>query len=618
MIPSGESIEPADRLVPSDGTAVSANGLQPSELSSTLQGLSPRQQALLQDLLHRQDGTAVSTEVYPARFADDLRTLVEEGLVVPVSETEVFVLREVAFHPAGPGRRPDQLPGLLRSLPDDWLHRWQESYGVPTGFEGYLPLGEALLERGTPGPDFRNLIGNRLWLDPEDPPEGAVDSPGDLYEGDPEEAEGLKHWVLNGWLAPVTDSNQIVEYWLVTRSARSDGSPQVPRSWNREQEPAEDEWDQQAFTWSEQLKMLLVLSDSLPFRVTRQDFPNRLDLGEVKRLTEWSESHVQTMVNVLLERRLIRPGEERFFLTERAEQPDSMGFPLWIRPPLWRDELDESTAAHPADDFSFARHAASLLERLLDEEEPKSIDDELMEETGWETVWDLWAGQPPEMRPHPNHAPQLFRGLVETLVEAGWLDGGYAGERLVSVRVNDRTADVFGEPDESGKDDLPIILQPDGDLMVPLKAPLEWFRRINPFSLLVNVDHMIRYHLDRESLVQASNEGWDCRAFRSFLEEHTGDLPDPVGSLFKDLDRQAAEVDISEVHHLVEFDDEGTASKAYRALSNYEPRRVDGTILLLGKKTTEETIRRNLSRAGIRIQGTSEEDRIGSPVLSLD
>lgn len=618
MIPEVDSIEESTEFVTPGGSRVTWNGSEGEELAASLQRLSGRAQILLQDLLHRQHDGPVSTEGYPEQFSEELEGLVTSGLIVPVSKNEVVVPREVAFHPVGPGRRPDQLPGLLRSLPEATLEAWQESFDLPTGMEGYRPLGETLLGFDEPGPDFRNLVGDRRWLKPSDPPEGEVDSLTDLYSGDPEEAEGLQRWVLRGWLAPVLNGKNQLQYWVVTTHARSEETPKLPQAWLRDREPSVEDWSQTAFSWWEQIQMMLVLSDALPFRVTREDFPNRLDLGEVERLTSWKEAHVQNLTNVLLERDLIQPGEDRFYITNRANREKPRGLPLWIRPVLWREGLEDRTEQTYSQDFSFARHAETLLKRVLEEDERLSVDADLLPDLGWSVLWDLWASQPETLRPEPSNAPQLLRGLVDTLVECGWLDGGYAGERLVTVRANERTEDAFQAVEDHEPGDLPIILQPDGDLMVPLRSDLSRFRRINPFALMVNVDHMIEYHLDRESLVKASNEGWDCRAFKDFLEENAGSLPDPVDSLFTDLDEQAEEVVITHVHHLVEFEDEGTASRAYRALSNYEPQRVSGTLILLGKKTTEETIRRNLSRAGIQIEGASDEDRAGSPLVEVE
>jgi hypothetical protein len=125
---------------------------------------------------------------------------------------------------------------------------------------------------------------------------------------------------------------------------------------------------------------------------------------------------------------------------------------------------------------------------------------------------------------------------------------------------------------------------------------------------------MIGYQIDRQSLVQALNEGWDATGFRSFLEEKTQSVPEPLQDLFEETIGNVKEIEIEKVHHLIRFADGATAAKAANILNNYDPMRIDEKTLVLRSETSSETIRRNLSRGGIRLSGGDMDSKM-SPLL---
>jgi hypothetical protein len=87
--------------------------------------------------------------------------------------------------------------------------------------------------------------------------------------------------------------------------------------------------------------------------------------------------------------------------------------------------------------------------------------------------------------------------------------------------------------------------------------------------------------------------------------------------LFEDLLEDVEDVSVNRVHHLLEFERGATAAKAMNALNNYNPERIGETLIVLRSDTSEETIRRNLSRGGIRLR-TASEKGAASPTLRAE
>lgn len=382
-------------------------------------------------------------------------------------------------------------------------------------------------------------------------------------------------------------------------------------------ETAEKVWERVPFSLSEQLKILLIFVDGLPFRSTKQDYPNRLDVGEASDLCGWSEQHLHLLIHRALELDLIRADGDRFYMTKRVNDWETGQLDLDLEdsriPPYWTIN-DGPTSPQLREDTAVYDSLIVLLKLLERDQSAHPVDQikaKLRDESTASELFD-------ETGEDVDGAEQL----IQLAHDLGFVDVKLDDSTLDQVKINERgdrlvaggrsTGDVTAEEQE-----LPMILQPDGRFMLPLESPLEYFRRIHPFVLLTGIDNMIEYNIDGRSLVKAENEGWDTRSFYDFLEEQNGSVPETVQSLFEESKDDAEEVRIEDVHHLLTFENGATAAEAMRVLSNYQPERIDENRLLLRSSSSADTIKKNLSRAGIRIQMATGPTQEASPLKDV-
>ncbi|MFB6356780.1 MAG: hypothetical protein ABEJ65_09725 [bacterium] len=385
-----------------------------------------------------------------------------------------------------------------------------------------------------------------------------------------------------------------------------------------QQAVTETTWEQISFRFSEQLKILLLLFDSLPFRSTHDHLPHRLDLKEASRLTDWPVRHLEWLACFLTHEGLVESGEDRFFWTDRIrEWEQDTGCSVFEEDLPIVIEIDDEEIVLPADS-EHTKLYLSLLNRLENEQEIARA--RLVKQLSSQDEINPALEQFEEITGNQISAERLLHSVIKEAYWIGWIDREQDDE-AVALRLNDRGESVLEgealEPLSESGSELPMIAQPDGSLLIPLEAPVEDYRHIHPFTLVVDVDRMMQYRLDKSSLTHAMNQGWDVYKFFQYLEDRIGDLPDPMRMILEDLSDSPESIGIKEVSHVLTFEKGATASEAARLLSNYNPERLDETTLLLRSSTQTETIRKNLSRGGIRLNSDSDETKFGSRLIEV-
>lgn len=613
-----------------DQATVSSNDEINFEISNgvvkdVLSQLTEEQEVILNHLVHvpgdlrdrpiKEEISGAYRDAFDSLRGTELLDEEEDGtLVVPDS---------VKYHPDGPGVRRDQLSGVLHRLPVDAVRKW------------YRDLGGTDVDQTEDWLVFRRLVSEmgrtREELDSSLPP----DWPDDLLRKEPatlglddgipietlfshltESSTDVAPYFRAGLLLPSWNEDGVIRSVLLECSVRRDQSyPEL--SGSEQPSGREVEWERKPFSPAEQLKFLLIGADAVPFRETREGEPHRFDLKELARVSEWSTEHLEYLTFLLIENGFLEARDERFFMNQRAEEWDEGTVslnPFWSRFGTTRITPGED-APGSTPDLTAGRTLRTALRAVVD------TDGEVRAETLKNTLRDqdlfrsLLMVLDDEDRLLEERLDDLVEGVLETLFSFGMTDRLEVDES-VFYRPNDRGRAVLESEVLRGPEheELPYILQPDGQLLVPLESPLRSFRRVNPFALLVKADRMLGYQIDRQSLVQALNDGWDATGFRTFLGEKTESVPEPLEDLFEETIGNVKEIEVQEVHHLIQFADGATTAKAANILNNYKPIRIEETTLVLQSETSPETIRRNLSRGGIRLSG-GDKDSSMSPLL---
>jgi len=379
-------------------------------------------------------------------------------------------------------------------------------------------------------------------------------------------------------------------------------------------------WKRLPFALPEQLKVLLIFVDGLPFRTTQQGYPNRLDVGEAADLSGWSRTHLHLLIHRAMELDLIAHDSDRFYMSERvsdwefgntADSISESGIPgYWTlkEGPTEPEFRDDSLV------IDSVKMACKLLKRHGTERDIEPLVDQLLSES---MIVELLEQSDSESRAGVNE-------IVMMAYHLGFIDVSFRDNEIRKVKVNERGERLITQSSNASDrsvseadQDLPVILQPDGQMMIPLDAPLREFRKVHPFVLFTGMDNMVEYSIDQRSLVKAENEGWDTSSFYGFLRNKTGTVPETVQSLFQDTEQEAEEVRIEDAHHLLTFETGATAAEAMRVLSNYKPERIGENRVLLRSSSSAETIKKNLSRSGIRIQMSTGPKREESPLKNL-
>lgn len=549
------------------------------------------------------------SETLPSRYDQALTSLEEAELLDAGVDDEYVVPPDLLFLPDGPGRRLDQFSGVLHRLPESVVRRWLAAWGQENVDEletlaVYRRLASEVIDAepdGSVREELNSVFDGGSWRPkselPFDLPDSLDEVFGDLNPSETPFHEGL----LTGFLLPVwNDSLETTGVFRSDNPETSDVSVAVAGSDHGDAN--EKNWDRSPFDFPEQLKISLIVNDALPLRLTEDNSPHRFDLKEAARITDWSLAHVDFLTKYLIERDLLGAEDDRYFITDRFEEWEQ-GSPLINA--LFTGLVPEVDVEEPVatqhTDFSFGLLLQSLLRVLGDNGSGVDLETDLNGLVELPEVRAVVAARSGFVNDYDRARRTLVEEAFERLYRIGLCDRFEDQHRY---RINDRGERLLRnrrlgiEPEE----DLPLILQPDGQLMLPLECPLESFRHVNPFGLIVKVDRMIVYQIDDKSLVQALNDGWDAQGFREFLEENVRELPNPMEELFDDILDDVEDVSIDQVHHLLEFETGATAAKAMNLLNNYEPSRIDECTVVLRSKTTEETIRRNLSRGGIRLR----------------
>lgn len=595
-------------------------------LRERYENCSPEEKRLLHQFVHVERAPGADTiDRLPTRYETALESLLESDLLQRGDGT-VTVIPDLVYLPDGPGRRWDQLPGVLHRLPEQYVRDWWHVLGGEQADETDTYLVYRRLAGEISGADsddgdgekIDSLFDGRAWMSPGELPEPlrVPASLDELYRADSVEENTLIDGLLSGCCFPVWDQSHELR-GIVRASRRRDGDAAEPLRAGATPAVDEKDWDRSPFSLAEQLKIALIVNDALPLRLTDDDDPHRFDLKEAARITDWNLPHVDYLTNFVVELGFLDARGDRFFITDRYlewERDETTLDPLLTGLVPVDGEDDFRTEFH--DDLSFGFLIESLLDALDGLEVGISLQTLLEQFHQQETVLSVLMGRPLAGEDYSGEARTLLRRTLELLYWLGlcdrWTEDG------TRYRINERGRRLL-EGAEFGvetEDELPLILQPDGQLMLPLECPMETFRHVNPFGLIVKVDRMIVYQVDDKSLVQALNEGWDARGFRDFLHGTVRELPNPMEELFDDILEDVEDVSIEDAHHLLRFETGATAAKAMNVLNNYNPSRLDERTLVLHSKTTEETIRRNLSRGGIRLR-TDSEQGASSPIVEF-
>ena len=584
------------------------------------------QDRLLNSAVHSGSFTASPATVDV--FVAGLEELVSAGMLLPVGKDKYSVPREVAFHPAGPGRRLDQPVGCLHRLPKEIRRQWLASLDLAENYRGMLQLGEKIYSARTTDEHLEALssgIEGGSFIEKSEFPELPDDLTG-LYGELTADGDEIQFLIAHGFLLPHWDENGRITKFIPDERLQgrldlrhSDFLESLCSQISPPQLDAAEEgqWSRHPFQLPEQLKMFLVLADALPFRTTENNYPHRFDIKEASRLLGWEKKHCCLLLDLLLENNLLVAGEERYYLSEEVEAtPDDFGVSLLETGlDLTGRSEGEGTSVSSGVDFSAGELFLELRSSLAGAgpRQPEEIVTEKLAEKVW---LHLAAGLVEGMAPE-DRAVELLDTVLKSFYWFGGADVRKFTDRW-EISLNGYGQKLPGDITASAPaEDMPFILQDDGTVMVPLESSLEEFRAINPFALLVSMDRLIEYQIDKQSLVEALNGGWDVNRFKSFLVDKNGELPPGLQSLFKEVGGEGESIRIREVYHLLEFERGATAAEAMSVLSNYDPLRLETEKILLRKQTSEETIRRNLSRAGIKMAGGGDKLRGLSPLVEV-
>ncbi|MGM0380535.1 MAG: helicase-associated domain-containing protein [bacterium] len=595
------------------------------EFTTVFSAISERTFALLNEALH-SGGLSLAPEISP-ELLKKVENLIDSGLLIPTGRNRLMVPREVGFHPAGPGRRLDQISGLVHRLPPEYRGEWLGGLGFESDYEGLLSLAERVYSArlSSSAEEFlqKKLAGSPLVKTEEI--FGAMVDLEKLYTSPADYEEPVRSLVMEGFLLPFWNGQNSVTYFVAAQrvheqlnldfSSIFDSSRQENFKPPEISSTAEGQWSRYPFRLPEQLKMLLIAADALPFRSTEDNYPHRFDIKEAARQMGWEIEHCYLLLDLLLDSKLLAPGEDRYYLTENVEDCnwENKISLEYSRLNLTGNAGTENSKRPFAADFSTGKVFSCLSSLPIDE--PFEVGKYLPTEQVYTALWrqfisEICPGDDPEIV-----AGKLVKNALSIYYWLGAADVKSEEEKWF-LKLNKYARQLPGNiTDDAAEEDLPFILQEDGTIMIPLDSSLEEFRRVNPFALLTGVDRLVEYKIDKQSLVKALNDGWDVRQFRAFLAEKSPEIPPALVALFEEVGGEGEQINIRQVYHLLEFEKGATAARAMSALSNYKPFRFSEKKLLLQKKTSPATIRRNLSRAGIKLAGTGEELQGCSPLI---
>ncbi len=611
-----------------DSVNFKLSGKDIQEVRSTLSDLTESEETLLNHLVHQtgMPGDFTTDQEISGRYRDVLETLLQTDLVLEDDNGSPIVPDAVKFLPEGPGTRRDQLSGVLHRLPLPAVREWYRILGGedPETTEDWLVFRRLVTEIHRRREELNSYLPQN-WTQTilqKDPSSLGLDDQvtvNNFFSYMEDSSPDFASHFLAGVLLPSWDEDGVIRSVILEFSFRLDSTDQKVSSVERSS-GREVEWERKPFSPAEQLKFLLIAADAVPFRETREGEPHRFDLKEVARVSEWSIDHLEYLTFLLVENGFLETRDERFFMNQLAEDWDDGTVSL--SPFLSCHGTTRITSVEDAPGTTSDLTAGRILETAL--RMIVEADGEVLADNGKETLRDhlnfrsLLMTLPEEGISPEKRLGDIAEGVLETLFEFGLTDR-LEQDEMIFYRPNDRGKAVLESEELRGPEheELPYILQPDGQLLVPLESPLRAFRRINPFALLVKADRMLGYQIDRQSLVQALNDGWDATSFRSFLERKTESVPEPLEDLFNETVGNVKEVEVRKVHHLIQFKDGATTAKAANILNNYDPIRIDENTLVLQSETSPETIRRNLSRGGIRLSGGNKDANM-SPLLGTE
>jgi hypothetical protein len=599
-----------------------------SEAEKRLNDLDTPGEVLLNQAVHTPEFiTETVLNNVPKIYTESLEELIQGPLLNRHNDGTVSVPDDVVFLPDGPGVRDDQLSGFLHSVNPATVRGWLSSL---TGEDAdqlpdktlYRELVRKVYQRRENLEEpLDSVLPENHWTPLDDLEAGLNGDLSTAYRSLTPNSNVNDRLLLAGVLLPVVDeANQVAGVVIADeyRPGNDEDRPDLPTSVSVDREV---EWERKPFSPAEQLKFVLLASDAVPFRVTKEGQPHRFDLKEVARVSDWSTEHLEYVAYFLLENGLLDNRDERFYLTDSALEWDDGRF--GIRPFITRcsprlSSSEEDDIQPLANDFSPGRVIVEILKVLRDVSGPVDASDIVESLVDRDVIQDALMAAPNHRLPTDKNRSELVETYLECIHSFGMIDRRENDDRRY-YRFNERGQELLETQEirSPEQEELPYILQPDGQLLVPLESPLDEFRQLNPFALLVKADRMLGYQIDRQSLVQALNDGWDAARFRSFLETRTDSIPEPLEDLFDETIGDVEPVNIRSVHHLIEFETGATAAKALNLLSNYEPLRIDETRIVLRSETSEDTIRRNLSRGGIRLSSKgSEQGR--SPIIEVE
>jgi hypothetical protein len=153
-----------------------------------------------------------------------------------------------------------------------------------------------------------------------------------------------------------------------------------------------------------------------------------------------------------------------------------------------------------------------------------------------------WFGEA-DLRALCNEEEKVIQWL--SLLEAfGWVDRGtYRGENV--FRINECLVWSYSS---DVNDDNHIIIQPDGEVIVPPGVDLALRWGLEEMAERVAADQLFVYRLTRDACIKACNSGYNLQSIVVFLERHSSSgLPEPCKRALQDWFAQLSKVKFSEV-----------------------------------------------------------------------
>jgi hypothetical protein len=156
---------------------------------------------------------------------------------------------------------------------------------------------------------------------------------------------------------------------------------------------------------------------------------------------------------------------------------------------------------------------------------------------------------------HPHNTPfmeeKYLDGFCFDLHCLGFLE---ADNSISVMRATPLLQQLVGEAEGSGnclktaysdllsQSDRPIIVQPNFELLLPIRCERKLFGEVGKFAEVTKIDQMVTFQLTSESIVGAGEKGVTPRAILLFLQNHAkAEIPSAVSTLLASLEKRMGE-----------------------------------------------------------------------------